>query len=105
MPGPRGWIQDSVAEAPQDGELLLHLFVRAPIEVVLDKTRILDAIPKIHAEITRKRLGTRRHRTCPRAVKRARHNSYRVKKPDERASILHNGPATILIHSLTPRAA
>jgi len=25
----------------------------------------------------------RRERTCPRAVKRARHNSYRVKKPGE----------------------
>ena len=37
----------------------------------------------------------RRERTCPRAVKRARHNSYRVKKPDEPASIRHNRPATI----------
>jgi hypothetical protein len=34
-----------------------------------------------------------------------RHNSYRVKKPGEPASTLHNGPATILIHTLTPRAA
>jgi hypothetical protein len=39
------------------------------------------------------------------AVKRARHNSYRVKNPDEPASTVHNGPATILIHRLTPRTA
>jgi hypothetical protein len=65
----------------------------------------VDAIPRIHTEVTRKKLRSRRHRTCPRAVKRARHNSYRVKKPDEPASIHHNGPATILIHRLRPRAA
>jgi hypothetical protein len=38
-------------------------------------------------------------------VKRARHNSYRVKKPDEPASFRHDGPATIHIHVLNPRAA
>jgi hypothetical protein len=65
----------------------------------------VDAIPRIHIEITRKQLRARRHRSCPRAVKRARHNSYRVKKPGEPASIRHNGPATILIHRLIPRAA
>ena len=37
----------------------------------------------------------RRERTCPRAVKRARHNSYRVKKPGEPASTRHRAPATI----------
>jgi hypothetical protein len=47
----------------------------------------------------------RRERTCPRAVKRARHNSYRVKKPDEPASTRHDRPATIRIHPLNPRAA
>ncbi len=44
----------------------------------------------------------RRERTCPRAVKRARHNNYRVKKPDEPASIRHPAPATIRFHSLKP---
>jgi hypothetical protein len=43
-------------------------------------------------------------RTCPRAVKRLRHNQYRVKKPGEPASIRHTRTATI-IHSLKPRAA
>jgi hypothetical protein len=47
----------------------------------------------------------RRHRTSPRAVKRARHNKYRVKKADEPASTRHNGQATIRLHSLNPRAA
>ena len=44
----------------------------------------------------------RRERTCPRAVKRARHNSYRVKKPGEPASTRHRAPATINIRGLTP---
>jgi hypothetical protein len=57
------------------------------------------------AEIAGKPNPARRHRTCPRTVKRARHNSYRVKKPDEPASIRHDGPATIHIYKLQPRAA
>jgi hypothetical protein len=41
-----------------------------------------------------------------RAVKRSRHNNYRVKKPGEAASTRHDGPATIQIHhATTPRAA
>jgi hypothetical protein len=36
----------------------------------------------------------RRHRTYPRVVKRARHNSYRVKRPGDQG-IRHAGPATI----------
>jgi hypothetical protein len=50
-------------------------------------------------------IPARRERTCPRAVKRARHNQYRVKKPDEPASTRHDTPATIRIHTLQPRAA
>lgn len=63
-----------------------------------------DALPAVLAEITRKTLPKRRHRTCPRAVKRGRHNSYRVKKPGETAT-RHTGPPTIHIHALAPRAA
>ena len=44
-------------------------------------------------------------RTSPRAVTRARHNNYRVKKPGEPASTRHDGPATIRLHTLNPRAA
>jgi len=36
----------------------------------------------------------RRHRTYPRVVKRARHNSYRVKRPGDHGT-RHDGPATI----------
>jgi hypothetical protein len=36
----------------------------------------------------------RRHRTCPRAIKRGRHNAYRVKKPPDK-NVQHDGPATI----------
>ena len=43
----------------------------------------------------------RRHRTCPRAIKRCRHNSYRVKKPGDHG-IRHSGPATIKLVNLSP---
>jgi Insertion element 4 transposase N-terminal len=47
----------------------------------------------------------RRHRTCPRAIKRGRHNSYRVKKPGDK-NIRHDGPATIrLANPVKPQAA
>jgi hypothetical protein len=53
------------------------------------------------ASITRSRNlnPERRHRTCPRVVKRARHNSYRVKKPGD-TSTRHDGPATIRLVNL-----
>ena len=48
------------------------------------------------ADITKKKHlnPPRRHRTCPRAIKRGRHNSYRVKKPGDK-NVRHHGPATI----------
>ncbi len=48
------------------------------------------------ADITRnKNLNPqRRHRTCPRVVKRARRNSYLVKKPGD-IGTRHDGPAPI----------
>jgi hypothetical protein len=48
------------------------------------------------ADITRKRNlnPKRRHRTYPRVVKRARHNSYRVKRPGDKGT-RHPGPPTI----------
>ena len=45
----------------------------------------------------------RRHRTCPRVIKRARHNSYRVKRPGD-VSITHTSPPTIKLDGL-PAAA
>jgi hypothetical protein len=61
------------------------------------------------ADITRSRNlnPKRRHRTYPRVVKRARHNSYRVKRPTD-IGVRHNGPATIWLANLRtrdPRAA
>jgi hypothetical protein len=47
-------------------------------------------------DITRRRnLNPRhRHRSYPRVIKRARHNSYRVKRPGD-IGIRHDRPATI----------
>jgi hypothetical protein len=41
----------------------------------------------------------RRDRTYPRVVKRARHNSYRVKRPGDHGT-RHRGPATISLVNL-----
>jgi hypothetical protein len=57
-------------------------------------------LAKVMADITRKKNlnPRRRHRTYPRVVKRARHNSYRVKKPGDRGT-RHDGPPTIRLAS------
>jgi hypothetical protein len=57
------------------------------------------------ADITDKINPPRRDRSCPRAVKQARHNSYRVKTTDEPSSTHHDSPPTIHIHALTSKAA
>jgi hypothetical protein len=44
---------------------------------------------------------SRRHRTYPRVIKRARHNSYRVKRPGDHGT-RHPGPATISLVNLRP---
>jgi len=58
------------------------------------------------ADITRtKHLNPqRRHRTYPRVVKRARHNSYRVKRASDHGT-RHPGPATISLVNLPALAA
>jgi hypothetical protein len=49
----------------------------------------------VTADITdRRSLNQRRQRTCPRVVKRGRHNSYRIKKPTDHA-VRHHAPPTI----------
>ena len=65
-------------------------------------------LARVMADITRKKdlNPKRRHRTYPRVVKRARHNSYRVKRPGDHG-IRHSGPATISLvnhRQLTPAA-
>jgi hypothetical protein len=52
-------------------------------------------LARVMAAITDpRRLNTRRERSYPRVVKRARHNSYRVKKPGQNGT-RHDAPATI----------
>ena len=41
-----------------------------------------------------RKLNTKRERSYPRVVKRARHNSYRIKKPGQHGT-RHDAPATI----------
>ena len=55
----------------------------------------------MRADITRQRNlnPRRRHRSYPRVVKRARHNSYRVKRTGDRG-IRHAGPPVIKLANL-----
>lgn len=54
------------------------------------------------ADITGRRHlnAPRRHRSYPRVIKRARHNSYRVKRPADTGT-RHNGPAVVRLANLT----
>jgi hypothetical protein len=58
------------------------------------------------ADITDRRnlSPARRHRSYPRVIKRARHNSYRVKRPGD-TGIRHNGPATVCLANPTQTGA
>jgi hypothetical protein len=59
-------------------------------------------LAQVIAEITSPRhLNTRRERTYPRAVKRARHNSYPVRKPGQHGT-RHEAPATIKLANPAP---
>ena len=49
-----------------------------------------DVLPHVLADITDTTNPTRRHRTCPRAVKPGRHNNYRIKKPSQHLVNLHH---------------
>jgi hypothetical protein len=61
-------------------------------------------VAKVMTDITRKKNlnPERRHRTYPRVVKRARHNSYRVKKPGDKGT-RHDRPPTIVLVNLPRR--
>jgi hypothetical protein len=59
-------------------------------------------MPQVLAEITDRPNPERRDRSCPRAVKRARHSNFPVKKPGQPASTRHPGPATIHFWPVTP---
>jgi len=86
------------------GEVTGSRYVR-PTELTASAWAAITSLSSngTRTEITSKRLPDRRHRAGPRGrVKRARHNIYRVKKPDQPVSTVHNGPATTLIHRLKP---
>ena len=55
---------------------------------------------QVKADITKnKHLNPRRrHRTCPRVIKRGRHNFYRVKKPTDHGTRYHAPPDIRLTH-------
>jgi hypothetical protein len=59
----------------------------------------------VRADISRKQNlnPERRHRTYPRVVKRARHNSYRVKRAGDQG-IRHAGPPAIKLANLGHRS-
>lgn len=63
-----------------------------------------QGLTRVLADITRKLNPPRRERTCPRALKRLRPNSYRAKKPHEPSSTRHDQPATITLRALTTAA-
>jgi hypothetical protein len=59
-------------------------------------------VARVHADITRKKnLNPRRQRSYPRVVKRARHNSYRVKRPADTGA-RHTTPPTIHLVNARP---
>jgi hypothetical protein len=88
---PRDAVDDAVAAAGKqarrsDGKLPPHVMVYFTA-VMADITREKHLNPR------------RRHRTYPRAIKRARHNSYRIKRPGDHGT-RHTGPATINLVNL-----
>ena len=69
---------------------------RSPTRRPFPPERLRAAVRDAHAEILRHLLPPRGHRTCERVVKRARHNSYRVKRPTDKI-IRHAGPPTPIL--------
>jgi hypothetical protein len=62
-----------------------------------------SALEQVKADITsRQNLNQRRERTYPRVIKRARHNSYWIKKPGDHGTG-HNSPPTITLVNLPNR--
>jgi hypothetical protein len=65
--------------------------------------RLHPATAAAFTEILERLNPPRRMRTCPRVIKRARHNSYRVKRPGD-ISITHTSPPTIKLDGLPATA-
>jgi len=66
-----------------------------------DRQARLHALAVKRITSKRKLNPPRRHRSYPRAVRRARHNYYRVKQPGETGT-RYTGPATVDLVNLKP---
>ncbi|MFF2515800.1 hypothetical protein [Streptomyces sp. NPDC058086] len=68
--------------------------------------RLAATLAEVGTDITTRRNfhPRRRYRSCPRVVKRARHNSYRVKRSGDTGA-RHAGPPTIRLVNLHEPAA
>jgi hypothetical protein len=69
---------------------------RSPTRRLFPPERLVTALRDAHTEIVRHGVPERRPRSSPRAIKRARHNSYRVKRPTDRIT-RHPSPPTPLL--------
>ena len=63
--------------------------------------RLSAATAAVFAEMLERLNPKRRMRTCPRVIKRARHNTYRVKRPGD-VGITYTSPPTIKVEGLPP---
>src|SRR5512138_3129946 len=61
--------------------------------------RLADALAETIDEITEKRLGPRRNRTCPRVIKRYRAHSHRIKRTTDKIQV-HTDPPKIHIFAV-----
>ena len=78
--------------------------VPPPVQRVSPPEDFDRVLPHVLAEVTGKVNPERRDRSYPRVVKRARHNSYRVKRPGDTGT-RHADPPTINIRALNHRVA
>ena len=92
-----------VAQSAADGDVA---YSDAALRVITPVSRSLRSanatLPAaVMADITSRRNlnPARRHRSYPRVIRRARHNSYRVKRPGDTGTRYH-GPLTIKLVSL-----
>src|SRR5690242_2042245 len=93
---------DTVGTDPDDLSFMRsYRAIRAkfPTRRAFPPDRLADALAETIDEITEKRLGPRRHRTCPRVIKRYRAHSHRIKRPTDRIQ-LHTEPPKIHIFAV-----
>ena len=72
---------------------------QVPNQAGFSPDRLGDALAETIDEITKKRLGPRRNRTCPRVIKRYRAHSHRIKRTTDKIQ-LHTDPPKIHIFAV-----